>query len=93
MAKNIGSPANLAVQKRRETFRIEIEVGGTDAVPAYTLRFHGVYVQRDAAGNEVGRGAGYVTATVDDASIPAGLRNGIANLVARADAANLPTDV
>jgi hypothetical protein len=93
MAKNIGGPVALTVQKRRETFRIEIEIGGTDAVPVYTLRMHGRYVERDAALNEVGHADTIATVVVDDGNIPAGLRTGIANLVARADAASLPTDV
>lgn len=93
MAKNIGNPTTATLQKARETFRLEIDVGGTPTAPIYTLKGHANYVQRDANGVEIGRAPGYVTVVVDDASMPAGLKTGIANLIAKLDSIALPTDV
>ena len=85
MARPIGTAAVVTTQKRRETFRIEINAGGTDAAPIFTMTGHANYVTRDAAGVEVGRQEGYVSLPIADAQIAGALRTGIANLFARFD--------
>lgn len=90
MSKIIGTSSSITAQKRRETFRVEINIGGTDALPIYSLVGHAVYVTRDANGVEIGRQVNYVSMPVSDSQITGALRTGITNLVARFDTINLP---
>lgn len=90
MPRNIGSSTNITAQKRRETFRIEVETGGTEATPVYTVRGHAFYITRDGSGNEVGRDVGHVSITIADAQITGALRTGLANLVNRIDTIAMP---
>lgn len=90
MPRNIGTPAAVTAQKRRETFRIEVNIAGTDATPVYTMIGHAIYVTRDAGGAEVGRQDGHVSITIADAQITGALRTGITNLANRFDTVVLP---
>jgi len=90
MARNIGTPSTQTVQRRRELFRTEIEVQGTDAAPVINVRGHAQYVARDANGAEVGRQGGYVTVVLSDAEITGSLRAGLIGLLNRLDTVALP---
>lgn len=90
MARNIGPSSPVTAQKRRETFRLEIVIGGTDSSPTYTMFGHSVYVTRDAAGIEVGRSIEVVTIPLADSQITGALRAGVTNLTARFDTIALP---
>ena len=82
MPKNIGTPKSITAQERREVFRIEVEVGGTDAAPEYQARAHAALVTRDDAGNEIGRKPGHVTVQL---KLKPKLRQAIADIIADAD--------
>ena len=86
MALIIEPASNRSVVKRRECFRIEVEVGGTDAVPVYTIRGHCFLIIRDSVTNdELGKLPGTKTITIENGQIGAALRTGIGNLVNRID--------
>ena len=93
MPRLIGAPVTNTTQLQREIFRLEIEVGGTQADPFYVLKGHATYAKRDTtSGTQVGSVGKTVSIVIPHASLPPALVTGITNLIARLDTIVLPED-
>lgn len=84
MPKPIGSPRSLTLTRRREVFRIEIEVGGTLASPTYHVAGHAIEAQRDDSDAVVGQVAA-ASVHIADAALPNPVRNAIATILNHLD--------